>query len=301
MSVKSLDPTCFLVLSDGCSGAAWLAAVLDKHPLVFCTSGFALGLSVPHPTDKPLVSHGVRTSKLTRKMQQQHIHDIFDMLRAQKANIPVVGDVHGFTVEQYLRNIEEYGLHRPIRLSHLVRHPVTFFERFVFQRQWNYERFESDRPDIDRQSKDIFDNTRLSKFYEWNDSVRMKCFIYCIPLFKSFIRNVYLGRKLFNIQFEKMISDKNYFRLMLEEAIGIRDIDQSYIDESLSMDSVMNTGRIVKRNDNLHMSPVEQFARWSNMEQTLFSVVFRSPEFSKSFAHLDYDFSFLEAYSPTLP
>jgi len=303
MILQIKDKINFLVLSDGCCGSAWLAANLDRHPLVACTCGFGVGLEVDHIDGGIWIDRKIRGDRMTQKYQANSVTDHFELIEKKYPSALVLGDVHGFTVYQYLRNLQLKGVHDSTRLAHLIRHPITYFERSLQHYIWAFEEYgeEFSKPILNK-AKSLHHAIKLDRFFEFDPSdLRMVCFLSCLQDFPNHAENIWLARNIKTIYFEKMLSDPDYYADVVRHLTGGQvEVHSDYLEEVFSSESVQNTGRIMKTTCTYKSDPMLQFNEWSNLEQMLFTVVTSSLNLIEKFSHCDYDLSHWKSRQSTL-
>jgi len=294
----SIDKHCdnFLVFSQGCMGSAWLSANLHLHPQIACTNGWWAGLEEDHIDGTKFAERGLRGDEMSQKYRNNNVSKNLKLIGKKYPDALYVGDVHGFTIKQYLSNLGASGLHNRIHLAHLIRHPVTFYERLVQQRIWGCKRHgEEFMQPILHEAHNLHQSLGLKRIYEFDSSnLRMVNFLSFMKILLDYAEEISLSRNIKLIYFEKLLSDPHYFTETVAYLTSPQiEIKQEYINAVFSVESLSNRGRIIGSNCDHSASPLDVFHGWTEVEQTLFQLFFNKLNLSEQFSHCEYDLSFI--------
>jgi hypothetical protein len=287
------DKGYFLVLSSGFCGSLWLAAQLDKHPEISCTSNGFIGLAMPHDsgTDFSAVDPA----------HWDHIQSQLDVATPDKLLAKVearkvaraVGDVHGFRVESYLTAKDE--IHRPVVVQHLVRHPVTLLERMALEHAHRFQSFPriaeamvQKLPVAAPQLSHVFSGIPL----DYN-SIRFVALFYAVRDLIRVLQEITRTPDIPLVAFEQVIGSPDAFSSLVGTLSGgLVEADETYLGHVFSPDSLENSGRYRRSAVSHRVGAAEQYAKWTPAEQQVFQRLLTSYRLEERYAAAGYDFSF---------
>lgn len=285
----------FLILSHGSSATIWLANSLNFISRINCSSALCNNIALPKDVISKTKHLNIleKFPAISELMSKKSMSEIFNSIHLYSKMSDIIGDVHGFYYQNYIKNIVLHGRSKNINIISLSRHPITWFISKI-----------KDRNEHFKNNKNIKDLYRkfFRKIYSFSDFVFFPkssftlCFLvelekvfldYIDSLDKQRLCNNYKIEKLMDVnskEFNNLLLDISKGEVFLNDSIKTKIFDK----KNLAQNTSTSTG-----NQILSTNPEYVFNNLSYVEQKYFRKVLKRPKVQDVIDFYGYDISFI--------
>lgn len=278
----------FIIASHGQTATMWFASALNRHPHIFCEHGYMYPPEGANGREFTLEEFKKRSEVTASRFWDLSIDQYIGELR-DCTNELFAGSVHAFTYGRLanLMDVAPISFTDRLTILNMVRHPITRITSTF--KCWNP--VDAEKPsEFVFLSKDF--ETRcghlveyINKRHQIEFTPQDKSFIVAILSLEDITQDMVRAKqnKVYNICFEKLISDVTYFCNVVRRITGNK-LSHASIAE------LFHTKQVNKHNHQQERTPEQQYALWEPWQQDVFQFIVERHNMKEVYAEFDYAF-----------
>ena len=244
MTLKSLPPVYFNILSVGQTATQWFVSALSRHPEVVVGHAAellhtAINRNVPRRNSGlgPDRHEANRTAHLLSNYTIDQLYAVLEARYSGKA----YGLIHLFQTTSYLASVAKNRPARGLRLFNMVRHPVnrhnSIFHHWLKTAAAGNEYFLSVIDEVFGNPHTQASFAKEQQAYGLHATdLPTRCWYACLGYVEYFARDLrdFPGTRRDVIEMERLVTDADYFRMVMRRCVGPSlVIDADFVEQAL--------------------------------------------------------------------